>query len=176
MHLITPLLSFALLVCSSNPYVSAASIHIRYGISSTTSSTVDSASIQPTLSSRANFPLGQCGNLIFSGSELSATCEVQREDAGPPDSLQTSFQLSKCIANEDGNLVFQNNGNAFQSCKDCNLSDLHLSCTCTGSQSNEVETSISLAATIDTTSGATGAGVFVTSSGQLSCVADGFGI
>lgn len=108
MHLITPLLSFALLMHSSNSYVSAASIHIRYGLSSTTSSMVDSASTKATLSSRANFPLGQCSKLDFSGSDLSATCNVQREDAGPPDSLQSSFQLSTCIANEDGNLVFRN--------------------------------------------------------------------
>ncbi|KAH8727428.1 hypothetical protein GQ44DRAFT_770448 [Phaeosphaeriaceae sp. PMI808] len=92
--------------------------------------------------------VGVCKDFSFEAGTFYATCPQQPDNAGPPLYISTSVKLDKCIANENGRMVYRANGNAFQSCTGCDVSDsLDLACSCEiGSGLPQTESSINLAA------------------------------
>jgi hypothetical protein len=91
------------LLASANP------IQSHHILANTNSEWADLALVSPRTSvlPRTNFPVGQCRDFSLEGSTFSAFCEVQRDDAGPPKVIQTSVDLGKCIANDEGTIVYR---------------------------------------------------------------------
>jgi hypothetical protein len=113
-HPIVPcmsLFSFALLFASyfnlhaSSTPISSDAQSPRMGLDSLD---VGSGSSRHFISPPTNLPLRQCSNFNFDNSTLSALCDVQPDDAGPPlGNITTTVDLNKCIANVEGGIVFQ---------------------------------------------------------------------
>jgi hypothetical protein len=102
MYHFTPFACITILLCAfAHLFVSATPVRSRQNLSKLYRSNTNSDMASLGL------PLGQCRNFIFEDNTLSAFCEVQREDAGPPEIVPTKIQLSKCIANEEGNMVYR---------------------------------------------------------------------
>jgi hypothetical protein len=100
----------AIITIASHTVASAIGGNSGYDLSETYCSSTDP---YPTLLGHsitprtAALPLGQCRDVDFKESTLSALCEVPRDDAGPPEIIPTSIQLNTCIANEGGTMVYQ---------------------------------------------------------------------
>jgi hypothetical protein len=100
----------AIITIGSHTVASATGVNSGYDLSETYCSRTDP---HPTLLGHsisprtAALPLGQCRDIGFKDNTLSALCEVPRDDAGPPEIIPTSIQLSTCIANEGGTIVYQ---------------------------------------------------------------------
>jgi hypothetical protein len=94
-------LNFVHLFASANPTP-------HYNLPNTNSKGLDVAiALSSTILPRADIAAGTCVEFKVKDGILSASCEVQRDDAGPPDHLQTSIELSKCMENEAGKLVYK---------------------------------------------------------------------
>jgi hypothetical protein len=88
--------------------VSAASLHSRHFPLDIDKTNLASNMHTNVLVPRGNFPLGQCRDFSIKDSVFSASCEIQREDAGPPDILKSDIDLNKCISNEGGTVMYKN--------------------------------------------------------------------
>jgi hypothetical protein len=65
-------------------------------------------SLRTPISPPINLPLGQCSNFSFDNGTLSALCNILADDAGAPlGNTTTTVDLNKCIANEEGAIVYR---------------------------------------------------------------------
>ncbi|KAH5618567.1 hypothetical protein HBI23_246770 [Parastagonospora nodorum] len=110
--------------------------------------------------------LHQYNNFTVESAVLYASCSSATDEVA----TSPSVNLSECLKNELGELVFGQGGNAFRTCSHCTMSDTKLNCRCRdGREKDEKQTSIDLAASIDSDAGTTSSGVSLTIDGLLVC-------